>query len=96
MANINTDEHGPLGLEFVWELHRIEITSDFAVDLPQNICSFGQVEGESITCSYHLRWHAILLEDFLKHFVVELAAKNDDAHERMTEVTILGTDHVLT
>ena len=39
MADINTNEHGALLLQFLWELHEEEITSNLDVDLSQDVGS---------------------------------------------------------
>ena len=74
MAYINTDKHGTHLLHLLWELHRKEVATCFAVYLLQDIGGFAQIERVPIAASDYLRWALVLTEDLFVHLVDLLAA----------------------
>ena len=73
MANINADKHGAHLLHLLWELHRKEVATCFAVYLLQDIGGFAQIERVPIAASDYLRWDLVLTEDLFVHLVDLLA-----------------------
>jgi len=95
VADINTDQHGSLGIEGLGELEVEEISSDLGVDLSQDIGGLGGVEGESVSHGDDLGRHSVVSEDFLVHLVVRLVAEDGDDHDWVSEDSILVAHHEL-
>ena len=94
MTNVNANQHSALLAQNIWELHSVEISTCFTVDLTQNVSGLREIELEtSPPDSHNLRRHSVLLENFFEHCVIGLSIKHDNDHTGMLELAI--RHHVL-
>ena len=60
VTHIYSNQHGPTLSKSIRELHTVQISTDLAIDLSQNIGSFRKIEPFNIFTSHNLRGHLIL------------------------------------
>jgi len=93
VTNVNANQHSALLAQNIWELHSVEISTCFTVDLTQNISGLREIELKTISDSHYLRRHSVLLENFFEHCVIVLSIEHDNDHAGMLELAI--RHHVL-
>lgn len=73
MTNINTNQHSSLLAQRIWELHRVKVSSSFAINLSQYVGRLRKTKLRTIATSDDLRRHSVLQEYLLEHRIVVLS-----------------------
>lgn len=95
VADIDSNEHGLKFSDYLRELHREEVTSNFAVHLPDDVRRLRRVETLSISGSDDLRRHLILIKSKFVHGVIVFTTQYSENDEGMAElIVVLLVNHV--
>lgn len=86
MAHVDTDEHGAGRLNYIRELHREQVSTDFTVHLADDVGCLGGVERSSVPAGDYLRRNPVLVHHQLVHGVVLLISKETQSDRRVAEL----------
>lgn len=78
MTHIDSDEHCATLAQCLRELHEIQVSACFRINLSQYVGCFGQIKGICIPEGDHLGWDLVLVHDFLEAGVVALTVEDAD------------------